>query len=70
MLIAVNQLFEYHLWLNSKQRDIFDKFAVFIIAVGRFACSQSLGLLTQWQSGAVHEADDCRSPAQDRYVWS
>lgn len=47
MLIAVNQLFEYHLWLNSKRRHTFDEFAVFISAV----CSQSLGLLPQWQSG-------------------
>jgi len=44
MLIAVNQLFEYHLRLNSKQRHTFDEFAVFISAVGSFTCSQSLGL--------------------------
>jgi hypothetical protein len=44
MLIAVNQLFEYHLWLNSKQRHTFDELAVLISAVGSLACSQSLGL--------------------------
>jgi hypothetical protein len=49
MLIAVNQLFEYHLWLNIKQSHTSDESSVFISAmfisaVGSLACSQSLGL--------------------------
>jgi hypothetical protein len=39
MLIVVNQLFEYHLWLNSTQRRAFDESAVFISAVRSLACS-------------------------------
>jgi hypothetical protein len=42
MLIPVNVLLKYHLWLNSKQRHNFDEFAVFIIAVANLACGQSL----------------------------